>query len=112
MAKKKEFSGKEAPDRGAVLEREHFTPVLQEAVKNAMEAKHDPRAIINGVINAYSNMLVVLLGRQSEIGGKNVTSPGRPPQEFCIIGLKPVGNVCEIAEWFSPVDICSSETHR
>jgi hypothetical protein len=46
------------------LEKEYFTPALQTAVKKAVDANFEAKDIINGVTNAYLNMIVVMLGKK------------------------------------------------
>ena len=46
------------------LEKEYFTPALQEAVKKAVNANFEAKDIINGVTNTYLNMIVVMLGKK------------------------------------------------
>ncbi|WP_028572291.1 hypothetical protein [Desulfonatronum lacustre] len=45
-----------------LLAKEVFTPVLQVAVKKAVDAKHSQNAILNGSLYAFAGMLTMILG--------------------------------------------------
>lgn len=39
------------------LERDYFTPAIQQAVQKALQDRYRPQDIINGIANAYLHML-------------------------------------------------------
>ena len=49
------------------IESEMFTPVLQQAMKHAMDAGNNFNDSVLGVANAYINMLVELVGKDKAI---------------------------------------------
>jgi len=51
------------------LEREYFTPAIQQAMRKAVADRYRPLDIINGVVNAYLTMLKSILFRDSSVSG-------------------------------------------
>ena len=49
------------------IESEMFTPVLQQAMKHAMDAGNNFNDSVLGAANAYINMLVELVGKDKAI---------------------------------------------
>ena len=49
------------------IESEMFTPVLQQAMKHAMDAGNTFNDTVLGAANAYINMLVELVGKDKAI---------------------------------------------
>ncbi len=51
------------------MEKEIFTPALQQAVKNATDRKASVTDILTAAGNAYINMVVVLMGGTEQAAG-------------------------------------------
>lgn len=55
-------------ERAVRLDRDVFTPALQEACRKSREVGAQPIDIVNAAANAYSNMLITLVGRKAAAG--------------------------------------------
>jgi flagellar hook-basal body complex protein FliE len=54
-------------ENSRVLEREYFTPALQQAMRKAASDRYTTLEIINGAVNAYLNMLKAILLRNRAV---------------------------------------------
>jgi hypothetical protein len=54
---------------GLKLAREYFTPAFQEAVRRASKDNYKTGDIINGIINAYLNLLKVVFQSDDIVSG-------------------------------------------
>ncbi len=67
--RKNGFTSSEKIKNSKILEREYFTPAIQQAVEKAVADKYRPLDIINGVANAYLTMLKCVFFRHSAVSG-------------------------------------------